>query len=231
LNCPIFKENQALQFIDLHTHHPCGEPDVLEIESIYPGQYLKGKTRWFSAGLHPWHLGNIGLKEAAGWLRGHAANPGCLAIGEAGLDKVTDTPWALQESAFEQCIRIAVETRKPMIIHCVKAYAEVTAALLNASPVPVAIFHGFDKHPQTAKMLLDAGFFLSFGAALFRQNSHAAAALQQTPSDRFFLETDDNDLDIRSVYERVAAIRQIPPVQLEEQIRQNFTRLGLDITG
>lgn len=230
MNCPI-SSTITLQFIDLHTHHPCGETDVLEIESIYPGQSPNGKTRWFSAGLHPWHLGNTGLDEAAGWLHDHAANPDCLAIGEAGLDKVTKTPWTLQVSAFEQCIRIAVETGKPMIIHCVKAYAEVTAALLNAPSVPVAIFHGFDKHPQTAKMLLDAGFFLSFGAALFRQNSHAAAALQQIPPDRFFLETDDKNLDIRSVYTRAAAIRQITPVQLEEQIRQNFSRLGFDTTG
>lgn len=75
-------------------------------------------------------------------------------------------------------------------------------------------------------MLLQAGYYLSFGAALFRPNSHAAEALRQAPVDRFFLETDDQEIDIKTVYTRAAEIRNLSVPDLKAQIWKNFEQIS-----
>lgn len=214
-----------MQYIDLHTHLPAGAPDILEIENRYFGQPGAEHAPLFSAGLHPWYLQDVDWAAATAWLRAQAADTACLAIGEAGLDKLTPTPWDRQLAAFSICLKVAAETGKPLVIHCVRAYGEVLQ-LLRRPPVHRAlktVFHGFDKHPRTAHLLLEAGCYLSFGAALFREKSHAAEALRETPANRFFLETDDENLDIRAVYERAAEISGWPVEHLQFQLWDNFT--------
>lgn len=216
-----------MYLVNIHTHHPTGAPELVELTNVRYGQDPAKKSSTVSAGLHPWYLADADLRQAEQWLREYANRPATLAIGEAGLDKAADTPWNRQLDAFALCVRIAAEFEKPLIIHCVKAYGEVLQILgrYPRNPFHVAshaIFHGFDKHAQTAKMLLDAGCHLSFGAALFRENSHAAEALRETPAHRLFLETDDKSLDIKAVYARAAEIRGVLADHLKAQICQNF---------
>lgn len=73
-------------------------------------------------------------------------------------------------------------------------------------------------------MLLRAGCYLSFGAALFRQKSQAAESLRATPPDRLFLETDDASISIEAVYEQAAAILGIGTGELEGIVMGNFLR-------
>lgn len=218
-----------MPYIDIHTHWPAGAPDTLEIENIYYKQTAGGSTPYFSAGLHPWYLQGVDLQDAENWLSYQASSPYCVAIGEAGLDKITQTPWYLQLAAFGICIRIAAETEKPLVIHCVRAYGEILQMLHHPSTpagrIRGVVFHGFNKNLQTARMLLDAGHFLSFGAALLQEKSRAAEVLQQTPAARLFLETDDQNLDIKAVYARAAEIRGWPEERLREQEAENFRAL------
>lgn len=220
----LFLPLPALTYLNLHTHHPVADPDVLEIENQDFSRPESGATPYRSAGLHPWYLDAGRLVDAARWLETQAALPSTLAVGETGLDKRTTTPWPLQQEAFESAIRVAARVGKPLIIHCVKAYEEVlrTLAQLPAAHRPAAIFHGFDKHPQTAQMLLGAGYYLSFGAALFRDNSPAAEALRQTPAERFFLETDDRQVPISDIYARAADILGLSEEIITEQVWENF---------
>ncbi|MBL7795974.1 MAG: TatD family hydrolase [Saprospiraceae bacterium] len=226
----IFQNNLSPRFINLHTHSPTGDPEVVEIENVYFGQETMHTPGYRSVGLHPWHLRGIDLDAAERWLRELAVSPEMLAIGEAGLDKVTDTPWEIQLDAFGRCLRVAADTGKPLIVHCVRAFGEIVQMLGhpgNSRRPHGVVFHGFDKHPQTAGMLLRAGCSLSFGAALFREDGHAAEALRQIPADRFFLETDVQKLDIRAVYARAAEIREISVLAVQEQVWENFRHLFL----
>lgn len=212
-------------FINLHTHHPTLLPGIFEIESIWYGQPKLPRAAHGSVGLHPWYLEGIELGAATTWLREQAAKPEILALGEAGLDKVCKTPWDLQLLAFQRCVEISEAFRKPLILHCVRAYSELIALKKAWKPVQPWIFHGFDKPPETAEMLLKAGCFLSFGAALFRNNSKAAESLQATLADRFFLETDDAVVTIEAVYARAAAIRGVDPGALQETVSSTFSRV------
>lgn len=163
---------------------------------------------------------------AANWLAQQAVSTQTLAIGEAGLDKVCKTPWDLQIQAFQMCVQASEAFEKPLIIHCVRAYPEIIALKKAWKPRQKWIFHGFDKNLPTAAMLLRAGCSLSFGAALFHANSHAAESLLATPEDRFFLETDDADLNIQTVYEKAAAVRGVPFSNLVELMQRNFEKVG-----
>ncbi len=208
--------------INLHTHHPTLSPALVEIESVYFGQEKKQLATWHSAGLHPWFLENTDLGAAERWLREAASRPETLAIGEAGLDKATTTPWALQLDAFRLCIAVSEQVEKPLILHCVRAFEEILTEKKRVSPAQPWIFHGFAKHENTAKMLLRAGCFLSFGAAILRENSPAAAALRAAPAGRFFLETDDQAIGIQEIYAAAARLRNLPPEALQQQIWANF---------
>lgn len=212
-------------YFDLHTHHPRANPSVVEIESLRFGQAASGKTPYYSVGLHPWFLESAELDAARQWLRQQAGLPAVPAIGEAGLDKVCNTPWALQEEAFEYCIGVSETARKPLIIHCVRAFNEVIRIKKQVDPKQPWIFHGYNKHPDTARMLLNEGCFLSFGAALLKPGNHSAQALQLAPNDRFFLETDDAaDVDIVAVYEQAALLRGISLEDLKEVVAGNVRK-------
>jgi len=208
-------------FLNLHTHSPTLSPGILEIENLRYGQPDAPTAAHRSVGLHPWFLEKNALGWARQWLHEQAALPATVAIGEAGLDKATSTDWATQLTAFQHCHEASEAFGKPLIIHCVRAYGEILDLKKRWQPAQPWVFHGFDKNPQMAESLLRAGCWLSFGAALFRPNSHAAQALQSTPAERFFLETDVSGLSIEAVYERAAVLRGISPGALQEQVWAN----------
>ena len=204
----------------------------MEIESVWYAQSSAPSAPLRSVGLHPWHLDQVDLNLAKAWLLEQLQWPGVVALGEAGLDKVTDTPWEIQIAAFQVCIELAQQSGKPLLIHCVRAYGEVLQCLQQAQdsaqkngPLGPVVFHGFDKHPNTAKAIWSAGYYLSFGEALFKHNSHAAEALRQTPEERFFLETDASAVPIEAIYERAAAIRGLPVAVLGAVIKRNYERV------
>jgi TatD DNase family protein len=208
-------------FLNLHTHSPTLSPGVLEIENLRYGQPDAPTSAYRSVGLHPWFLEKKTLASAHQWLHEQAALPTTVAIGEAGLDKATATDWETQLGAFQYCYETSEAFGKPLVIHCVRAYGEILGLKKRWQPAQPWVFHGFDKNLQVAASVLQAGCWLSFGAALFRPNSHAAQALQSTPAERFFLETDVSDLSIGAVYERAAALHGISLGALQEQVWAN----------
>lgn len=214
-------------YIDIHTHQNSGGYGNKIVQNCWYGQDLPARASRISVGLHPWYLEDINFLEARTWLTAQVKRPEVVAVGEAGLDKLTATPWSIQMEAFQICIEITRQCGKPLVIHCVRAFEEILYYLENApgGAFRGAIFHGFDKHPNVAHNILARGHYLSFGAALFRHNSHAADALRQTPENRFFLETDSGTQSIAAVYERAAVVRDVSVDQLKIIMENNFKAL------
>lgn len=212
-------------YFNLHTHYPTLLPNLVEIENLYWGQSRLPQASRRSVGLHPWYLDGLEMDRARTWLEEQLLFPNTLAVGEAGLDKVCATPWDLQVQAFQICVESSEKYKRPLILHCVRAYAEILALKKRWKPTQPWIFHGFDKHPSTAAMLLSAGCCLSFGAALFRKNSRAAESLRLVPEDQFFLETDDSERSIEAIYDIAAQIRGLELSALEQRVETNFTRI------
>jgi len=175
----------------------------------------------YSLGIHPWYV-DSDFDNQLTQLEQYATLPNVVGIGECGLDKLTNTDWALQEDIFRRQIRLANKLHKPLIIHCVRAYDEVLQLLKQEQAAVPVIFHGFNKNVQVAQRILARGYYLSFGAALLNDQSSAIAAIQACPEDRFFLETDDADIAIGQVYEKAADVRKTGEDALILQLQKNF---------
>jgi TatD DNase family protein len=211
--------------IDIHSHKAPLQTGTLTI--VNHAHTRAGVAHEpFSAGLHPWFLDKSTLQDAKNWLQTQLTIPGCVAVGEAGLDKICDTDWQLQLEAFAFCVEIANTSSKPLVIHCVRAFEEVLS-FKNKATVPW-IFHGFNKKQTVADRLLKAGAYLSFGAALLLPESPAAAALRTCPEDQFFLETDDQEVySIADIYRAAALMRGVSVPEIEVILEKNYKKYFL----
>jgi TatD DNase family protein len=209
------------KYIDIHTHQKENSESVFSLYNISPEDFIQltnsGKN-YFSAGIHPWYIDST-VEEKIKTLKQIASDPSILAIGETGLDKLCNVDFNLQKEIFNCQILIAKEVKKPLIIHCVKAYNEVQQLLKETQPNVPVIFHGFRGKPQLAKELTEAGFYLSFGN-LFNKES-----VEITPFDRIFLETDDKDVEIEEIYKLIAEVKGVPVEKLVEAVGENFERV------
>ncbi|MCW3075650.1 MAG: TatD-related deoxyribonuclease [Bacteroidetes bacterium] len=180
------------------------------------------KPNYYSYGLHPWYIDEFTYEDYLRKLEIIADEKRCIAIGECGLDKLSKVNFALQEKAFVEQIRIANHYKKPMIIHCVKAFNELVNCLnLNNNEVPV-IIHGFNNNENIAKVLLNHGFYFSFGKALLGYESNAEKALKNIGRKNFFLETDDADISIKYIYKKATEILGVDEEILKQQVQSNF---------
>jgi len=210
-------------FYNVHTHRQSRGKDVLSIENRYENFDSDLSGIYVSLGLHPWYLDAGHLEAQLGILAKNARRPEVLAVGECGLDRITDTDWTLQVTAFRKQIALAQHIHKPVIVHCVKAFNEVLSELKNIS-VPV-VFHGVNKKWSVVQPVIDAGYFLSFGKAILSDHEYILETFRATPLERVFLETDDAELDIREIYKSAARIKNIPEKEIVLQLEKNFNNV------
>ena len=213
------------KYIDIHTHHDNTDVSIISIKSVIAGINTPTDNNWFSAGIHPWYLNENYLTE----LEKLVTQPNCLAVGECGLDMMPSIikKYSLQyqKKIFLAQAELAEQYQKPLIIHCVKCFDKLSAIKKSFNPKVPWIIHGFNKGKELAGQLTDAGFYLSFGSQLFAIEKNCKA-LQSTPLNRIFLETDEQTTyNINHIYQKVAKITNIDLHDLQRQIHLNFTEI------
>ena len=146
-----------------------------------------------AVGIHP----NYAAMAAEGdWaeIEELAKAPKVVAVGETGLDRYWDhTPLAVQQDYFDRHLQLSKASGLPFIVHCRDAEAEVTAQLLSAAETgPLnGVMHSFCGSPETARICLDLGMYLSFsGMVTFRRNEGLRTLVKDVPADRLLVETD-----------------------------------------
>ncbi|GAB4125285.1 MAG: TatD family hydrolase [Raineya sp.] len=214
-------------FYDIHSHKTQNNKDVWQlnnltlpkdtIDSIY---FLNQPV---SVGYHPWFLQENNYQTHLQLLEELAQNDKVWAIGETGLDKVVRTDFLLQLKVFQKHIAISEETKKPLIIHCVKAYSEVLSLHKQLRPTQKWLIHGFGANKQIATQLQAKGIYLSFGEALFKRPQLQEIFALSLP-DYFLLETDNSNIAIEKVYEKAAQIREISLKELQNQVKKNLCK-------
>jgi len=143
----------------------------------------------WSAGLHP----NDAAKLDAEWdeLEALCRAPGCAAVGETGLDFYRD--WTTPEQqvpAFERHLELAIEVRRPVIVHCRDAH-DRTFEVIAAHPGATGVMHCFSGGVTEARRALDLGFLLSFAGPLtYPRSDELREAAAFAPPDRILVETD-----------------------------------------
>lgn len=219
-------------FINFHTHHDLRSPNLINVQTLHVTAELQGVElpQICSLGLHPWFVKSSSWQDAWGNLEVLAKLPQVIAIGECGLDRQITLPIDFQIEIFQKHIHLAESLRKPLVIHCVKAFAELIALKKsNKTSIPWVI-HGFHKKIEVFQQLLKHDFYFSFGAAILSDRSPVIQAIANIPDGRFLLETDDReDISIEQIYDRAAALRQVSLETLQPQLLETYhqlTRLG-----
>lgn len=213
------KANFFRLFINTHTHKQIYDAKI-ELVSLPPDK--RENLNHYSYGLHPWSL----KREELDWQLQNLSRVGtesrCLAIGECGLDKVCAVDLDLQLDAFNAQVQLANRLKKPLLIHCVKAFNELLNCLTeHDNKVPV-IIHGFNNNENIANLLLDRGYILSFGKALLAYDSNASKVIRKTGRKQILLETDDSDISIKYIYHKAADLLGIDEEVLKQQLQSNF---------
>lgn len=204
-----------MYYYDIHTHLPSVHSEDIAIVNtiIREDCKLSLPVSCCSVGIHPWYIYNVREQLSCLELMVSAAN--VVAIGEAGLDKLSETPLDIQSDVFAMQAALAERSGKPLIIHCVKAWDELIMQRKSMKPCVPWIIHGFRGNGILAQQLLKQGFFLSFGEYFNQQ------ALQAAWSNRLFVETDDAAIDIRSVYRKIASALCISFEELAATLEKN----------
>ena len=200
-------------YYDIHTHRlPVHPEDVAVVNRIVPVPDT-GTGRYRSVGIHPWHIYSV--EEQLAELERQAAFPNVVAIGETGLDKGAEAPMDRQQEIFKASVSLAENAGIFLIIHCVKAWDELIALKKGLKPRVPWIIHGFRGNATLAGQLIRQGFYLSFGE---RFNPDA---VREAWPGRLFAETDDREIDIRTVYRNLSASLDLPLEQFATQIARN----------
>lgn len=206
----------TMKFIDIHTHNKSKGTAYTIFNSN--GEPFGGPA---SIGIHPWDV-DENWQESFQSIKELAKAPNVIAIGECGIDRMH--PGAapeLQAEVFRAHIALSEELGKPLIIHCVKAYDNIIALHKGHKPTQAWIIHGFRGKPQQAEQLTRAGLYLSLGEHF---NADSAKII---PTDKLFIESDENSTPIENIYAAVAAARECNVAELAQQISVNAERCGI----
>lgn len=212
-----------MQYFNLHTHQFTNQPDVLELVNQYP-QEFDPQIPFYSIGIHPLFIDESRLESDFDIVNQKLKLPECLALGECGLDKRSETLFDLQIEVFEKQLLLADKYRKPVVIHCVAAFQELIGIKKRLQISVPMIVHGFSKNEQLAKQLIDNGFYFSFGKYLLR-NQDLESVFKSIPNNRFFLETDTIEEGIEAVYELAAKYKNIELKDFKDILLDNYKRV------
>lgn len=215
-------------FVDIHTHL-----DNQSVIKIVDGDEIRILE---TVGVHPWELDCHPLFSDAFVKKGflHSVSlrytsvemTKVIAIGEVGLDKVHKESFEKQVEVFEEMIRLSESYKKPMIIHCVRAYSEIIEMRKKTKATMPWVIHGFNSSVETMRQMLKYDMYISLGEVLYRNENQAVEILKNVPLDRLFLETDVSGRDIKDVYSKVAFLMGYEMSFLCDKIFENYVRLG-----
>jgi TatD DNase family protein len=111
-------------FINVHCHNNQTPVNEWVIKNIFQDFGNFPESGFFSAGIHPCYIPSQNLEAQFMVLEKCLTNPKILAIGECGIDKLSPFPIEVQLPVFLKQIELASNCKKPLIIHCVKAYED-----------------------------------------------------------------------------------------------------------
>lgn len=199
---------------DFHTH---SAPPPGTAALVSAGLDQLGRFPLESLEFHPWRLPpqpveltrefSAGLERAA-------------ALGEVGLDRLRGPAFPVQREMLDRLLRIAAELEKPVVFHCVRATAELLAAV-KPYPRMRKLLHGFRGSPELFEEFRKHGFYLSLGAAAL-ERAPLLDHLRRTGFDRVGFETDDRPEPVEQLMERAAGALDVPAEQLIAITDANF---------
>ena len=165
---------------------------------------------------------------------------GTVAVGEIGLDSVIDIPQALQESVLRDQLRIAIDSKLPVVLHCRRATGRLIQILQQEGADRVGgIMHAFSGSLETAREAIKLGFALGIGAPItYPEAKRIPEVASRLPEEWIILETDAPDLAphphrgeanrpvwLQYVQHRLAELRGLTPAETAVITTNNARRV------
>jgi len=190
-----------------------------------------------SVGVHP-HDAKDMTDDTIFELEKLLSHPKAAAVGEIGLDYHYDfSPRDVQGLRFREQLELARRFKKPVIIHMREATRDTLDIVSEFRDLTV-VFHCFPGSWETAKIILDMGWYLSFtGVITFDNARKALEVVEKMPMDRLMLETDcpymtpepmrgkrNSSLFLPYIAGKVAQIRGIPIEEVAAVTTENGRR-------
>ncbi len=146
-------------------------------------------------GIHPWKsqtATNGWQQRLAQLLEKHPR----ATVGECGIDRwVSSPPIQVQLPIFMAHMRLAREMRRPMTIHCLKAWGVLFEAFAEYPPPPRFLMHSFGGSIETARRLLPLGAYFSFsGYFMHPRKAEVLEVFRRLPREHIRLESDAPDM-------------------------------------
>ncbi|MFA6916074.1 MAG: TatD family hydrolase [Parachlamydiales bacterium] len=126
----------------------------------------------------------------------HARNGDLVAVGETGLDYYYEhSPRVLQQEFLVRYLKLALECRLPVVIHCRDAFSDFFRFLdahytVNGQHAP-GVLHCFTGDEKEAKEVVSRGWFLSLsGIVTYKKSAILKDVAKAVPLDNLLIETD-----------------------------------------
>lgn len=165
---------------------------VLSLSLSHPNTILP------QLGLHPWWVG----RRSSDWLprlRQFLIDNPSAGLGECGLDRgpksPKDTTFEQQLECFQAQLLLAEELRRPVSIHCVRAYGELLECLQRAKlTVPIVLHAWTGSGEMTKRFSKFPNIYFSFGGYITRLvPTKAIEMIRLVPRDKCLVESDSPD--------------------------------------
>ncbi|MBF0432979.1 MAG: TatD family hydrolase [Fibrobacteria bacterium] len=211
--------------------------NVQEIVQYYPTTVIP------SFGIHPWYVDKL----QANWLEDLKTHllAGPSGIGEIGLDfALKSFNKNLQEEVFIKQLLLAQSLKRPVSIHCRKAWGRMIDILTEVDCGLTGLFHSYSGGAELVSHLAKNGWYFSFSGTITRTgNKKGRKALLAVPDNQLLIETDSPDLlpvhplfpentfnepaNLKMVVDAVAEIKSLSREEISLLTKKNFERLFL----
>lgn len=145
----------------------------------------------YTVGVHPCEDAATMARATTDYLVELAQPEKVWALGETGLDYYHSTDFiAEQKDCFARHIHASQIVKKPVVVHTRSAKHD-TVDIIRAEKSTHGILHCFTEDWETAKAVLDCGYYVSFsGIVSFKNAQDLRDVAKQVPLDRVLIETD-----------------------------------------
>jgi TatD DNase family protein len=204
----------------------------LELAQTHEGMYA-------TVGVHP-HDAVTFNDEVEQTIEQLASNERVVAVGEIGLDFYRNlSSHDVQREAFRRQLELAVERKKPVVIHTRNSFRETVDIVREyASNLVGGVFHCFPGSVDDALEVIELGFVISVGGVITFPNAKMAEVAALVPLDKIILETDAPYLTpvphrgqqnrpsyVKYVYQKLAELRGASVEDVEKVVDRTVKKL------
>ncbi len=186
-------------------------------------------------GLHPVDILSMkkeDVEKAISFVEKNVSNS--CAIGEVGVDfkYASVEQRGFQEKVFRRFIKIAIENKKPLVIHT--RYADTKCLdILEKEGAEKVLMHWFTNSKKTSKRAIDLNYYISCGPIIF-SDEQSQKVVSEIPDENLLLETDapvkfqGKEAEpswIPKVCEKVAELKETSFEEISKKTEKNYSLL------